>query len=433
MPSGAKVFLAGPGPNSPRIGYPQSNVKAPGFAHTNLKMLIPPEGYQGAARPNGQPVAGFLGETPASIACIYRMVAVTPGCNPNTVTANASGGSRAIALVDAYDYVNAASDLAAFSTQFGLPAPGANFQVIYGTGSPANGCVSGTKPPSGSGTGWDIEAALDIEWAHSMAPNAKIYLVEANSNSTDDLGNAVEVATKCVQQAGGGQVSMSFGSLEIQAETSYDSIFNAANVVFFASAGDAPGVIYPAASPNVIGVGGTTISRDQNTGAFQSEAVWNDVYENTYSSGSGTGGGPSAYEPRPSYQNAIESIVGSVRGTPDLAAVADPFTGAWVYNTTYQHGWGIWGGTSLASPVVAGIVNAQGLFVANGAALLTEVYALGSQGKLGAYVTPVTSGLCGPKGTAGGFGAGYDPQWIQATTGFSWNWCTGWGSPRGPH
>ncbi|MFY9628317.1 MAG: hypothetical protein WAK03_09240, partial [Methylocystis sp.] len=114
-------------------------------------------------------------------------------------------------------------------------------------------------------------------------------------------------------------------------------------------------------------------------------------------------------------------------------AVADPFTGAWVYNTTYQNGWGIWGGTSLASPVVAGIVNAQGLFVANGAALLTEVYALGSQGKLGAYVTPVTSGLCGPKGTAGGFGAGYDPQWIQATTGFSWNWCTGWGSPRGPH
>jgi subtilase family serine protease len=199
-------------------------------------------------------------------------------------------------------------------------------------------------------------------------------------------------------------------------------------VAYFASTGDLPGVQYPSASPNVFGVGGTTFSRNQTTGAFQSEAVWNSAYSNH-----GTGGGYSAYESRPSYQNAIAGIVGGQRGVTDLAALADPLTGFWVYNTGYLGGWAPIGGTSLASPLVAGIVNRAGFFWSSSFAGLTNIYNLANAGTLKNYVTDITSGLCGAGGSAGGTGQGDDPQFIEAATGIAWDPCTGWGTPHGNH
>ncbi len=409
-------------------------------AHTNVEVFVPAGGF-GPGGP--QPFSGYLIETPASLACAYSLVTAVPGCNPYKVTRNPTGGSNAIAIVDAYDYSAAKDDLAVFSKTFGLSA--ANLTVVYGTGNPSDGCKSGAQPSSASRTGWDLEAATDIEWAHAMAPSAKLYLVEAKTNLLTDMLNAVGVATACVQKSTKGQISNSWGTAEFSGEPAYDGTFTGAGVVYFFAAGDisatgnSPGVSYPAASPNVVGVGGTTFSRNQITGSYQSQAVWNV----NYPPGGiriGTGGGPSAYEAIPIFQSGISSIVGGARGTPDLAALADPQTGVWVYNSTYALPPAAWyqiGGTSVATPVTAGIFNKLGLFYSSSKTALADIYA-----KTGSvrtkYTTDINSGLCGPNGAIttggypGGFGSPYDPNWIEATTGLSWDWCTGWGTMHGP-
>jgi kumamolisin len=426
-------------PNSvgPLILNPASSQEQrPGYAHTNIKIVIPPKGYP-AIRPNtvGPPFSGYLAETPASLACVYQTglgsIDAGKGCNPNLVTALPTGGVGAIAIVDAYDYPTAAADLAIFDSQFGVAA--ANFTVIYGTGSPSSGCINGTKPPGDGGNGWNIESSLDIEMAHAMAPSAHIYLVEANSNSFTDLYNAVQVAAKCVTAAGGGHVSMSWGANEFAGETSNDSYFTGTNVAYLASAGDSPGTAHPCVSPNVICVGGTTISRNGSTGFFLSESTWNSR-EGSVSPG-GTGGGLSVYESRPAYQNFMSSIVGSHRGVPDLAAVADPYTGPWIYNSQAEWGgWGYVGGTSVAAPLLAGLFNRAGFIWTSSYNALTNLYGLAAGGTIAAYVTNINSGVCGSAHLAGIYPNAYnptnDPANIQATNGIHWSTCAGLGTPK---
>ena len=122
-----------------------------------------------------QPISGYYAETPASLACLYELVTVTTGCNPGTLTKVATGGSKAIAIVDAYDYPTALADLAAYSSQFGLPAPtSSTFTVAYpGTAKPA---VDPDCANYGGWNCWATESALDIEMAHGAAPSAHIYL-----------------------------------------------------------------------------------------------------------------------------------------------------------------------------------------------------------------------------------------------------------------
>jgi len=370
-------------------------------AHTNFRRFVPAAGMAAAQDPfnspeakprfGGPPYPGYFYETPASLGCVYGLVSSpSAGCNPNEVTENPSGGSRAIAIVDAYHYPTAMSDLAVFSAQFGLLAPtSANFQVVF---------ANGRQPPVNAD--WNIEEALDIEWAHAMAPGAKIYLVEAGSNSYADLFRAVTVANSLLKSAGGGEVSMSWGGSEFSSERYYDSYFTQQGVVYLAASGDSPGTIWPSASPNVVSAGGTSISRNPTTGFFQYELAWQ----------SG-GGGASLYEARPSYQNGISAIVQGHRGTPDVAAVADPSTGVWAYAYPYWH---IIGGTSVASPVWAGIVNAAGSFSTTSKSELLNVYAnLGNASDF----TDVVHGSCGPN-------QGY-------LAGASWDFCTGVGSPLG--
>ncbi len=424
--------LTQPRPGLPAILTPASGQIKPGHFHTNLKIVDPGHAIPaGVAAQVGPPKPGTLRETPASLACIYGLAAQTNGCNPNSVTALPSGGSRAIAVVDAFNYPTAEADLNVFIGQFGLAA--ANFQVVYANpaAAPYKTCPaarSGTAPTN-STNGWDVESALDVQMAHSIAPSAKIYLVEAMSSSFTDMFNAEAVATACVQAAGGGQVSNSWGAPEIASESSYDSNFTGAGVLYLASAGDNAGVEYPAASPNVLSVGGTTISRDQATGAYQSQVAWND-----WAYGWGTGGGPSVYEALPSYQQPLSTLIGAYRGTPDLAAVADPLNGVWIYNSWSQTGWLSVGGTSAAAPFVAGVVNRAGFFYAASFNGVNNIYTLGLNGKLeGTYATDINNGVCGPAGAAGGLGNGYNPQYIEYTYKTPWDWCTGWGVPRGGH
>ena len=419
-PMRVEVMPGAPAPGSGQVVIPRSGIARPEDvgvrARTLYKIFVPagrPEGVVGFREDEYtpdtvQPIAGYYAETPASLACLYQLVTVTSGCNPGTLTKVASGGSKAIAIVDAYDYPTALADLTAYSKQFGLPAPASStFTVAW----------PGTAKPSpdpdcswyGGWSCWAAEEALDIEMAHAAAPSAHIYLVEAASSNFADLLAAVTTAISLVRAAGGGEVSMSWGGGEFSTETKSDATFAGTNVVFFASSGDSEGTIYPSVSPNVVAVGGTTIARNPSTLAFESEIVWDD-----------TGGGYSGYEPRPSFQSAISSTVGSHRGVPDVAAVGNPRTGVWVYESyenTYNgslYAWNIIGGTSVASPLWAGIVNHAGHFSASALAEETLIY---GSAKTAADYRDVTNGSCG-----------YYEGWMAAS---GWDPCSGNGAPLG--
>lgn len=310
--------------NGHRIIYPESSLPVPGRHHTNYFFVD-----SDVPNPNG-PSPGD--ETPSSLACVYQLVTGPTGCPIATSKNLPTGGWGAIAIVDAGDYPTAAADLHAFSAQFGLPD--ANLTVKW---------PGKTKPPVYSD--WLVEEALDIEWAHAMAPNAKIYLVESVQVNTDPTWAAVQLAASLVAKAGGGVVSMSWGDPEVAKETKWDHFFTKPGVVYFAASGDSGlGVsIYPGSSPNVVSVGGTFFNRNQS-GAFVNEVYYT----------GGGGGDLSPFEPIPSYQSGVAGIVGTQRGYPD---VASDFCCASVY---LQGSWLSVGGTSWASPTFAGIVNAAG-------------------------------------------------------------------------
>jgi len=314
-------------------------------AHTNHLIRL-------EAKPNRPGGGGPSGESASSIRAVYNL--------PST------GGSGTIAIVDAFDYATAANDLNVFSSQFGLPSmPDCNSN---GNAAPCFRKVfaSGTQPKVNCG--WGQEAALDIEWAHAMAPNARIVLVEADTNSFTDLFAAVDVATAQVTTGGGkGEVSMSWSGGEFSTESSNDGHFQNTNVVYFGSSGDTGGANgYPSVSPFVVSAGGTTINRN-NAGQFTSETAW-----------SGSGGGPSKYESKPSYQSGVAGTDASHRSAPDFSFDANPNTGVSVYDSTRCQGaagWLVFGGTSVSSPSLAGIVNLAGHFAASTTSELTTIYA----------------------------------------------------------
>jgi len=331
---GQEIRQVGP---SGYVLVPASSIERPADlglrAHTNTQIFVGVGHDSSAPPPNA--------ETPASVGCVYKRTTQVSGCPIHGTTENPTGGFGAVAIVDAYDNPFAEADLAAFSSQFGLPAC-----------TKSNGCFSqvyarGSQPANDPG-GWSLEIALDIEMAHAMAPSAKIILVEAQDNSFDELYFAEDLAGQLVAQAGGGTVTNSWSGGEYNGETSDDSHFKVNGVVYFASTGDSGGLPgFPAASPFVVASGGTRVNR--SNGNFTNETGW-----------SGSNGGPSTYEGRPSYQNLIQSIVGNKRGTPDFSAVADPSTGVAMYDQDGGFNWLQIGGTSVSSPLLAGIVNADG-------------------------------------------------------------------------
>jgi subtilase family serine protease len=367
--------------NGRRIIIPESSIPQPGRHHTNY-FFVDSDVPNQSGPPSGV-------ETPGSLACVYQLVAGPAGCPVATSTNVPTGGWGAIAIVDAGDYPTAAADLAAFSSYYGIPA--ADFTVTWPGGKK-------NKPPVYSG--WEVEEALDIEWAHAMAPQAKLFLVESvlcqTACATDPTWADVKLAAKLVAENGGGVVSMSWGDPEVKQEKNWDKFFIEPGVVYFAAAGDSGiGVsIYPGASPNVVSVGGTYFNRDAN-GNFESEVYYT----------GGGGGDISPFEPIPSYQSGIQSIVGKYRGYPD---VGSDFCCAPIY---LEGAWYSVGGTSWATPTFAGIVNAAANKRQSTLDELTWIY--------GEYAIP----------------AEYDADFYDITAGDSrcvtgWNLCAGVGSPR---
>ena len=364
-------------------------------AHTNVQIFLP----KGVRFLANSPPVGY--ETPASLACVYGFVTPVTGCNPTTVTANATGGARLVLIVDAYDDATALNDLSVYSQQYGLPAPAnSNFEIVY---------AAGTKPSQDSTGGWELEESLDIEMAHAMAPNAKVVLVEAASSSNADLLQGVSVAAAMATASGGGEVTNSWGEGEFSGETGYESTFSSANVVFFASTGDSPGPEFPSMLENVVAAGGTSINRNGSHN-FVSQTTWSD-----------DGGGLSKYIAIPPYQSAeakIAKIVGKVRGAPDFSFDANPSTGVEVYDSTPYEGtiydWIVVGGTSVASPALAASINSAGSFAASTVAELTTAY---KNFKVKTDWTDIISGGCDNDG--------------QITAKAGYDLCTGIGVPNG--
>ncbi len=293
------------------------------------------------------------------------------------------GTGQTIAIVDAYDDPSIFQSLNAFDNQFGLTSSGSTLYQQYGPASSfltvLNQSGQATSlpgtDPSGAGTDdWEVEEALDVEWAHAIAPGAQIILVEANSQSLSDLMASVATAAS---QRGVSVVSMSWGFAEGQAvfasnEAAYDSYFNVPGVTFVASTGDygAADPEYPAYSPNVVAVGGTSLTLNGD-GSYNSETGWG-YQSSSVGAFIGSGGGISLYEPEPAYQQGVQST-GS-RTTPDVSLVADPATGAWIadtYNLDSSNPFEVVGGTSLSAPAWAGLLALvdQGSAAAGGSTL----------------------------------------------------------------
>jgi subtilase family serine protease len=366
------------------------------------------------AQPNSSLVtpaasSAFSGYTPQQLQTAYHV--------PAAVNGQLAGSGETIAIVDAYNDPNIASDLATFDGKYGLPT--ANLSVVNQNGSKSN--LPAADPS------WGVEESLDVEWAHAIAPGAKIVLVEANSANLGDLLTAVSTAGTTMHA---NVVSMSWGTSEFSGETAYDKYFSAPGVTYVASAGDSSAYVgpeWPASSPNVLAVGGTTLNLTSSN-TIASESAWSATFS-WYYGFEGGGGGISSYEPAPSFQSSIPVAQAyGARTTPDVSWVANPGTGVSVYDSFAEPGWGYVGGTSVGAPSWAGVVSiADQQSVANGHGNLSTAQ--------------VEKALYGSYSSSGGAnytsGSAYTTQFNDITTGSNgyqatkgYDLATGLGSPK---
>ncbi|MGH3472614.1 MAG: Ig-like domain repeat protein [Nocardioidaceae bacterium] len=323
-----------------------------------------------------QPLSGALG--PADIQAAYKLPA--------------TGQGQTVGIVDAFGDSHAESDLAVFRAHFGLPS----CTIL-------NGCLKvvnqngDTSPLPTDDKGWALETSLDLDAVSSACPNCHILLVEGTDNSFTNLGKSVDTAVT----QGAGFVSNSYGVAgEFPAETTYDHYYNHQGVAVTASTGDVGNVQnWPATNPNVVAVGGTTLTPNASTRGW-AETAW-----------SNGGSGCSLYELKPTYQTNLTTLCAK-RANADIAADANPITGLAVYDTLGYGGWLQVGGTSLASPLVA------------------AMYALAGTPSAGTY--PVTYPYADPTGlydiTAGQDGT---CGTLLCQAGPGWDGPTGLGTPHG--
>lgn len=245
-----------------------------------------------------------------------------------TEVSEANGAGQTIAIVDAYDDPNAEEDLNVYRKQFGL-----------GECTQGNGCFAKVNEEGGSAlpksdSSWGDEISLDLDMVSAICPHCHVLLVEATSNSLEDLGIAASYAA-----AHANAVSNSYGGSEFSEEASYDHYYDHPGVAVTVSAGDSGyGAEYPASSPYVTAVGGTTL---KPSGGGWTQSVW-----------SGSGAGCSTVEPNPGWQPSKEC---PGRTVADTSADANPNTGVAVYDSYGQSGWLVFGGTSVSSPIVSSI------------------------------------------------------------------------------
>lgn len=331
------------------------------------------------------------GLTPAQLTRAYGLDAITFRVGGQTIKGDGTG--QTIAIVDPFHDPNLASDLHVFDQALGLP------DLVL---SQIN--LAGAR----TNDGWAAEETLDVEWAHAVAPGAKIVVVEARSDGTRDMVAAVNIARRL---PGVSVVSMSWGGIEMRTQRAYDRTLTTPaghnGVTFVVSSGDSgsrSGAQWPSSSTNALAVGGTTLTTDA-AGNYQGETLWR-----------GSTSGISLFEPRPAFQSALQMT--GKRTTPDVAFDGDPNSGVAVYGTipsTGRASWQVVGGTSLGAPAWAAII----AIVDQGRALnglgsldgpsqtLPTLYRLPSSafhtvggGAIGRRMSPASAGLGSPNGSA---------------------------------
>jgi len=351
-----------------------------GFARCDAAVVTNRDGTPFDGRAGAGNALSIAGYHPADLQGAYKLPSAT------------AGGGQTVAIVDAYNDPNAESDLGVYRSQFGLPAC-----------TTANGCFrkvdqsGGTTYPKANG-GWAQEISLDLDMVSAVCPSCHILLVEASSSSLANLGTAVNTAARLRATA----ISNSYGGGESSSDVSYDSsYYNHPGVAITASSGDSGyGAQYPAASQYLTAVGGTTLNRASNARGW-SETAW-----------SGAGSGCSAFDSKPSWQTDAGC---SKRTIADVSAVADPNTGVSVYDSySYQgqSGWLVFGGTSVASPIIASVYALAG----NAAGVSYGSYPY-------SHTSSLNDVMSGSNGSCGGI--------YLCTAGVGYDGPTGLGTPNG--
>jgi len=255
----------------------------------------------------------FEGYTPSQIVSAYNI--------PTYI--KKSEKTATVTIIIAYTYPGLQKDFDTFCTKFNLPPQKLNIITL------------GTLQDSG----WASEECLDVQMVHVANPYAQITVIEAKSNSYDDMNYAVDYANKLPETQ---IISMSWGSEEFNAQINYDKYFTNKKICYCASSGDENFVCYPASSPNVIAVGGTTlILNDLNM--RESEKTWPSA-----------GSGVSKYSVIPTYQSGCKNISGNKRLVPDISCIGNPSYGVQMY---YNNSYFVVGGTSVSAPLFAGILS----------------------------------------------------------------------------
>ena len=320
--------------------------------------------------------------------------AMTPTQLQNAYNLPDGGAGMTVAIVDAFGYNNAESDLAVYRSFYGLPAC-----------TTANGCFTkvdqagGTNYPPQDG-GWSIETALDLDAVSSVCPKCRLLLVQGTTPALDDLGKAVDTAASL----GANVVSNSYGANESPDQVQYDNYYNHPGVAVTVSTGDTGNVnSWPASVNQVTAVGGTLLTQD-GSGRGWAESAWVDG-----------GSGCSPYEPHPDYQNGLSTNCPTGKANADISADADPASGLGVYNTLGQAGWAQWGGTSLSAPLVAGMYALAGRATPN-TYPVSYPYRDVNQARDINDITAGNNGSCGN---------------VLCQTGIGWDGPTGLGTPKG--
>ena len=309
---------------------------APGFARCFAEIRTDVDGGKGTRGPQAHAARGALAATlpagygPAQLDAAYNLP-------------TAGGANQTVALVDAGDDPNAEADLAVYRATYGLPAC-----------TTANGCFrkaneQGQAAPLPPDERWDVEISLDLDMASAACPACHILLVEGDDSSFADLAAAEDTAAAL----GATEISNSYGGEEQNGMQAFEADYSHPGVAIVASSGDyGYGVPnFPAVLPSVIAVGGTSLKQAPGTARGWTESVWN-------SDGGAAASGCSAWIDKPAWQSDPNC---PGRMVADVAADADPQTGPAVYDTDNgESGWGIVGGTSAASPFIAGVIGLAG-------------------------------------------------------------------------
>jgi subtilase family serine protease len=355
------------------------------------------------------------------------------------LSAGYTGAGETIIIIDSFGSPTIAQDLHAFDADYGLPDP-PSFTVL---------APLGTLPFDSTNSdqvGWAFETTLDVEWAHAMAPNANIVLLTSPVSQTEGVQGMAEFLSlerhalkfqlgKIISQSWGATENTLFTSAGQQVFEDFERFYQDAaqqNVTVLASAGDSgsanlesdaatyyaiPTVIFPASSPLVTAVGGTSLYAD-TSGNYQSETVW----DNSIGAG---GGGVSQQFPEPLYQklllNSVQKALRNYRGIPDVAYNADPNTAILVYAGFLPGAAGYYfiGGTSEGSPQWAGIIADANQLAGHPLGFLNlKLYSLSALVGQSQFFHDITIGNNSFNGVPG----------YSATTG--WDLASGWGTPN---